>query len=71
MKKSKFTKWYGTYVRDMLEDTSYIGNAIYNPKNEKGEIEPIPIPVPEIIHPLRFEIAQKALERITKNTQRG
>ena len=71
VKKSKFTKWYGTYVRDMLEDTSYIGNAIYNPKNEKGEIEPIPIPVPEIIHPLRFEIAQKALERISENTQRG
>ncbi len=71
LKKSKFTKWYGTYVRDILEDTAYIGNAIYKPKNEKGEIEPIPISVPEVIHPLTFEIAQKALEKISENTQRG
>ena len=35
IKKSKFTLWYGTYVRDLLENTAYIGNAIFKPKNEQ------------------------------------
>jgi site-specific DNA recombinase len=71
IKKPKFTKWYWTYVRDLVEDTAYIGNAIYKPKNDKWEIDPISIPVPQIIHPLVYEIAQTSLEKITENNQRG
>lgn len=35
IRRNKYTKWYGEYIRDILEDTSYTGNAIYKPKNEK------------------------------------
>lgn len=69
-KKNKNTKWYSTWIREMLEDTTYIGIAVYNPLNEKWEISPIEIPVPGIINPLIFEMAQKALEQISLNTQR-
>jgi hypothetical protein len=55
----------------MIEDTSYIWSAVYKPKTEKWDIEEIPIPVPEIIHPLTFEIAQSALEKISENSKRG
>ncbi len=70
IKKAKFTKWYGSYVRDLIEDTSYSGNAVYRPKNEKWEVEPIMIPVPQLVHPLTFEIAQTSLEKISENNQR-
>jgi site-specific DNA recombinase len=71
IRKAKNTKWYGTKIRDILEDTTYTGNALYEPKNDKGEVESISIPVPQIIHPLTFEIAQNCLKKISENTQRG
>lgn len=70
LKRYKFTQWYGDTIRAILEDTTYIWSAIYKPKNDKWEIEEIPIPVPEIVHPLTFEIAQSALKKISENSQR-
>jgi hypothetical protein len=43
---------------------------LYQPKNDKGEVEAISIPVPAIIHPITFEIAQNSLEKISENNQR-
>lgn len=71
LKRYKFTKWYGDTIRDILENTAYIWSAVYKPRTEKWDIEEIPIPVPEIIHPLTFEIAQSALDKISENSQRG
>ncbi len=70
MNENRITKWYWTTVKDILVNTTYCGNALYNTKIDKWEIQKIPIPVPSIVSSLDFSIAESRLEDVSKNLQR-
>ncbi len=71
VRDAKTTKWHGTTIMDILSNSTYTWNAIFKPKNDKWEVEEIEIPVPPIISPLDFELAQKFLEDASENAKRG
>lgn len=71
LNKDRATKWYGNTIRALLENTAYTWRAVYNSKDDKGNIEVIEIPVPRIISDLSFELAQNRLKSIDSDSKRG
>jgi hypothetical protein len=35
LKKQKYTKWHGSTIKDILQNTAYIGCAYYNAKDDQ------------------------------------
>ena len=70
-KTDKYTKWDYTGVRNIIENPAYTGRAMYNPKNDNWEIDPVEIPVPQIITPTVYELAQQRVHRLKDDKVRG
>jgi hypothetical protein len=72
LKKDTTTKWYGSTIKKILQNTVYIGKAMQSFKNhDTGETEDIPITTPRIVSDLTFEIAQSRLETLSQDAKRG
>jgi site-specific DNA recombinase len=71
LKKDKYTKWYGSTIRSILENSSYTGRAIYNSKDDNGNIEGIEIPTPRIISDITYELVQNRLSTLESDAKRG
>ena len=65
------TKWYGSTVSKILESSVYTGRAVYNSKDDAGNIEPIEITTPRIVSDVVFELAQNRLKSLDSNAKRG
>lgn len=66
------TKWYPNVIKEsILENTVYIGRAIYNSTQDDGTVESIPISVPRIISDLEFEMVRNKIEVLSKDYKRG
>ncbi len=71
LKKDRNTKWYGSTIRAILENPVYTGRAVYNSKDESGEIEQIGIPTPRLISDITYELAQNRLKTLDGDAKRG
>lgn len=71
LKKDKNTKWYGSTVKMILTNTTYIGRAIYNSKDEQWKQDPIDIVTPRILPDIVFDLAQNRLKTLDTDAKRG
>lgn len=72
MKRPRNTKWYPQVIRErILENTTYVGKAIYKVTLDNGSIDPIEIKVPRIVSDLEFEMARNRLATISRDAKRG
>ena len=71
LKKDKYTKWYGSTIRSILENPVYTGRAIYNSKDDNGNIEQIEIPTPRLISDITYELVQNRLSTLENDAKRG
>ncbi len=71
LKKDKFTKWYGSTIRFILENPVYTWRAIYNSKDDNGNIEQIEIPTPRLISDITYELVQNRLSTLESDAKRG
>ena len=70
LKKDKLSKWYGSTVKAIIKNPVYTWRAIYNAKDDNGNIEAIEIPTPRIISDITFELAQNRLESLDFDVKR-
>ena len=70
LKKDKLTKWYGSTVKAILVNPVYTWRAVYNAKDDNGNIESIEIPTPRIISDITYELAQNRLESLDSDAKR-
>ncbi len=70
LKKDKYTKWYGSSIKSILVNPAYTWRAVYNAKDDNGNIDPIDIPTPRIISDITFELTQKRLESLDSDAKR-
>ena len=70
LKKDKLTKWYGSTVKAILVNPVYTWRAIYNARDDHGNIEAIEIPTPRIISDITYELAQNRLESLDSDAKR-
>lgn len=71
LKKDKTTKWYGSTVNKILESSVYTWRAVYNSKDDTGNVEAIGIATPRIISDIIFELAQNRLKSLVSDAKRG
>lgn len=71
LKKDKMTKWHGSTVNKILESSVYTGRAVYNSKDDAGNIEAIEIATPRIIPDIVFELTQNRLKSLNSDAKRG
>ena len=71
LKKNRLTKWYHTTIEAILKNPVYTGRAVYNSKDEKGNIEQIEIPTPRIISDIAFELTQNRFSTLESTAKRG
>jgi site-specific DNA recombinase len=70
LKKDKLTKWYGSTIKAILINPVYTWRAVYNAKDDNGNIEAIEIPTPRIISDITYELAQNRLESLNSDAKR-
>ena len=70
LKKDKLSKWYGSTIKAILTNPVYTWRAVYNAKDDNGNIEPIEIPTPRIISDITYELAQNRLESLDTDAKR-
>jgi site-specific DNA recombinase len=70
LNKDKLTKWYGSTVKAILVNPVYTWRAVYNAKDDNGNIESIEIPTPRIVSDITYELAQNRLESLNSDAKR-
>ena len=70
LKKDKLTKWYGSTIKAILVNPVYTWRAVYNAKDDNGNIEAIEIPTPKIISEITYELAQNRIESLDSDAKR-
>lgn len=70
LKKDRLSKWYGSTIKAIITNPVYTGRAVYNAKDDNGNIEAIEIPTPRLISDLTFELVQNKLESLSTDAKR-
>lgn len=70
LKKDKLSKWYWSTVKSIIKNPVYTWRAVYNAKDDNGNIEVIEIPTPRLISDITFELAQNRLESLDSDAKR-
>ncbi len=70
LKKDKLTKWYGSTIKAILVNPVYTWRAVYNAKDDNGNVEAIGIPTPRIVSDITYELTQNRLESLDTDAKR-